>query len=85
MTVEQLFQRLADATISIPKRYHKTIFQSMAYNLIQWDGIPPNVVQEALKACNETLKNVCVGCYNELVESNDEYDEPLCNECLEKE
>jgi hypothetical protein len=85
MTVEKLFNYLETATTSIPKRYRKIALKSLAYYLIQWDSIPPNVIQAAISKCNEQLEGVCVGCYNELVSECEEGEEPLCNDCCERD
>jgi len=82
ITVEELFGYLESAVFSIPKKYRKIAFQSLAYKLIQWNGISPKVIRDALENCSENLEGICVGCFNELVDSTSE--EPLCEECSEK-
>ena len=86
ITVEKLFQYLENAVVSIPKRYRRKTFQSLAYYLIQWDGISPEAVRAAILKCNEKLEGICVECYNDAVSSHtegdeDEDEEPLCDEC----
>lgn len=84
--IDGLFLLLGNATMCIPSKHTETVFQDMAYKLMEWYDVSRVDLRKALLIHGLHLKELCYECNTHIknTQVDPEDNKPLCNKCSKK-
>jgi hypothetical protein len=85
--LDTLFLYLSNATMCIPGRFQKQVFQDMAYKLMEWEGVTRTALRPVMVKYGFPLEELCSNC-NEVINAEEGAEEiteedPRCSNCQE--
>ena len=87
-TLDDMFLYLSNAVICIPEKHQQTVFNDMAYKLIEWADVPRPTLRELLDKYGYEFEELCIHCNEEMSGWTQEYNdepEPICEACKAEE
>lgn len=81
--IDTLFLYLSRATRCISKDDRYTVFNDMAYKLMEWDNVSRCELRDVFNKFGCEFKELCAHCFEEL-KSCETIEEPLCEECIKE-
>ena len=79
--LDTLFLYLSHSTMCIGEEHKKQVFNDMAYKLIEWNNTSRCELRAVFRKLGCEFEELCANC-NEPLESCDDVEETLCDECF---
>ncbi len=83
-TLDDLFLYLSNAVMCIPEQHQQTVFNDMAYKLIEWSDVPRSTLRKLLDQYGYEFEELCIYCNEEMpdwVQEDEDEPDPICDQC----
>jgi hypothetical protein len=83
-TLDDLFLYLGNAVMCIPEQHQQTVFNDMAYKLIEWSDVPRSTLRKLLDKYGYEFEELCIHCNEDMsgwVQEDEDEPDPVCDQC----